>query len=244
MRVLIVEDEPLVRERLRTLLAAHPECVLVGESADGLDAVHAIQALRPDLALLDIQLPELDGFGVLAALPVEVRPRVIFVTAYDRHAIAAFDVNAVDYLLKPVDADRFARALDRARQRTAGPGLAPILAARDPDHAYPGRILVRTGTTTRFVDVATIRWIESRGNYLRLHLDRGRLLVRETMREFLERLDPNRFVRVHRSAAVHLDAIQAVAPHQHGEQVLSLRGGDRLRSSRTYAGALRDLLER
>ena len=246
IRVVIVEDEPLVRERLRTLLAAHADTTLVAECADGADAVTTILRERPDVVLLDIQLPELDGFGVLNALPADARPRVVFVTAYDQYAIAAFEVNAVDYLLKPVESSRFDQALDRTRLRALGKAseaeLEQMLASLRARRGYAARVVVRTGSAARFVDVADIQWIEARGNYLRLHLPSARHLVRETLRDFSARLDPGAFVRIHRSIVVNLAAIAAVEPHFHGEYVLTLRNGQRLQSSRTYSAGLRSLL--
>jgi two-component system LytT family response regulator len=246
IRVVMVEDEPLVRERLRTLLGAHADAQLVAECADGAEAVTTILRERPDVVLLDIQLPELDGFGVLNALPHDARPRVIFVTAYDQYAIAAFGVNAVDYLLKPVEATRFDQALNRARLRGLGQAteaeLEQLLATVREKRGFPDRVVVRTGSTARFVNVPEIQWIEARGNYLRLHLLNARHLVRETLRDFAARLDPARFVRIHRSIVVNLDAIASVEPHFHGEYVLTLRTGQRLQSSRTYSAGLRALL--
>jgi two-component system LytT family response regulator len=246
IRAVIVEDEPLVRERLRTLLATHSDVQLVAECADGPSAVTTIVEQRPDVVLLDIQLPEFDGFAVLDALPADDRPRVIFVTAYDQYAIGAFEVNAVDYLLKPVDAARFDQALERARLRGLGKvseaDLGRLLESVRAGRGYPDRVVVRTGTTSRFVNVPDIQWIEARGNYLRLHLSNAKHLVRETLRDFSARLDPSQFVRVHRSIVVNLGAIAAVEPYFHGEYVLTMRNGHRLHSSRTYSAALRGLL--
>lgn len=246
IRVAIVEDEPLVRERLRNLLATHDDVTLVAECADGAEAVTTILRERPDVVLLDIQLPELDGFGVLNALPVEARPRTIFVTAYDQYAIAAFEVNAVDYLLKPVEASRFDQALDRARLRGLGKvsetELERLLASVREKRGFPDRVVVRTGSAARFVNVPDIQWIEARGNYLRLHLTSARYLVRETLRDFSARLDPAQFVRIHRSIVVNLRSIASVEPHFHGEYLLTLATGQRLHSSRTYSAALRSML--
>jgi two-component system LytT family response regulator len=246
IRVIIVEDEPLVRERLRALLATHGDTRLVAECVDGPEAVATIARERPDLVLLDIQLPELDGFGVLNALPADERPRVIFVTAYDQYAIAAFEVNAVDYLLKPVEQARFDQAIDRARLRGLGKvseaELEQMLATVREKRGFPDRVVVRIGSAARFVNVGDIQWIEARGNYLRLHLAGARHLVRETLRDFSARLDPASFVRIHRSIVVNLRAIASVEPHFHGEYVLTLITGHRLQSSRTYSTALRAML--
>ena len=246
IRVVMVEDEPLVRERLRGLLSRHADTTLVAECGDGAEAVTTIARERPDIVLLDIQLPELDGFGVLNALPADERPRVIFVTAYDQYAIAAFEVNAVDYLLKPVEPARFDQALDRARLRGLGQAteaeLEQLLALVRKQRGFPDRVVVRTGSAARFVNVPDIQWIEARGNYLRLHLAQARYLVRETLRDFSARLDPTSFVRIHRSIVVNLRAIASVEPHFHGEYVLTLTSGHRLQSSRTYSAALRAML--
>jgi two-component system LytT family response regulator len=225
VRVLIVDDEPLARERLRTLLGARPDVTVVGECGDGRDAVAKIESLRPDLVLLDVQMPEMGGFEVVDAVSPAHLPAIIFVTAYDEHAIRAFDVDAVDYVLKPVQPDRFGKAMDRAAAQAGGP-----------------RFVVRQGARLSFVRADDVDWIESASNYARLHAGGRAHLVRETMKALEERLDPARFVRVHRSAIVNLDRVASVAAATHGELVITMRDGATVPASRTYAERLRSFL--
>ena len=225
MRVLIVDDEALARERVRTLLGARPDVSIVGECGDGRAAVAAIQSLRPDLVFLDIQMPELGGFDVIEALPPGPVPAVVFVTAFDEHAIRAFEVDALDYVLKPVQEARLLKALDRAMAHVARPRFVSRLA---------GRISL--------VKEDDIDWIDSASNYVRLHAGDRAHLVRETMKSLEERLDPARFVRVHRTAIVTLDRIASIAPASHGEYVITMRGGATVPSSRTYSDRLRHIL--
>jgi two-component system LytT family response regulator len=249
VRAVIVDDEPLARERLRSLLAERPGYALVAECPDGEAAVEAIGRERPELVFLDVEMPGLDGFGVLEALGDEVPPHVVFVTAYDRYAVRAFDVRALDYLLKPIQRPRFDEALSRLEARRAGPGGAEAWAAIQDllrelraGRGYPARLVVRSGAQVAFVPTDEVEWIEADGNYARIHA-RGRdYLLRETMNALDARLDPHRFVRIHRSAIVSVDRISAVEPYFHGEYVVTLAGGRRLIASRTHAARLRELL--
>lgn len=248
LRVVVADDEPLARERLRTLVAARTDCTLAGECADGAEAVDVIAAERPDLVLLDVQMPELDGFEVLDALPPDVRPSVVFVTAYDEYAVRAFDVSAVDYLLKPVEPARFTAAVDRAvaRQHGGGPGidaafrslLAEVRALRGPAR----RFVVRDGHRLTFIPADAVDWIDAAGNYVRLHAGGRSHLLRETMKSVESRLDPERFVRVHRSAIVNLERVASMEPYFHGEYVLTLQDGTRLNSSRSQSARIRALI--
>ncbi len=246
MRVVLADDEPLARERLRTLLAARTDCILAGESADGADAVAVIAAERPDLVLLDVQMPELDGFEVLEALPPDLRPAIVFVTAYDEYAVRAFDVSAVDYLLKPVEPARFTAALDRAAARrgptAAGPDFSALLAEVRALRGPARRFVVRDGHRIRFIATDDVDWIDAAGNYVRLHVAGHSHLLRETMKSVEARLDPERFVRVHRSAIVNLERVVSMEPYFHGEYVLTLRDGTRLNSSRSQGARLRALV--
>lgn len=248
-RVVLADDEPLVRERLRTLLAARQDCTLLAECADGAGALASIMEQQPDIVLLDVQMPELDGFEVVEALPADVQPAIIFVTAYDEYAVRAFGVNAVDYLLKPVEPARFHDAIDRviARHATRTSGqpnpdlgtlLAEIRALRGPGE----RLVVRDGYRITFVPVEDIDWIDAAGNYVRVHAAGRTHLLRETMKAVESRLSPDRFVRVHRSAIVNVQRIAQMEPHFHGEYVLTLRDGTKLTSSRSYSQHLRALL--
>jgi two-component system, LytTR family, response regulator len=246
MRALIVDDEPLSRERIRMLLRAHPEVHIVDECGDGSSAVTLIHQLKPDVVFLDVQMPELDGFDVLEQINSAVMPAVIFVTAYDSYAIRAFDVNAVDYLLKPVDPARLTVALERARSGVGREGtteqlLSAVEAFKRP--RYRTRVVVRDQKGAFFLPVEKIEWLEAADNYVRLHANGTSYLVRDTLKAMEATLDPERFVRVHRSAIVNLDRIDRVEPWSRGEYAILLRDGKRLTSSRAYGGAFRALLD-
>lgn len=249
LRVVLADDEPLVRERLRTLLASRGDTTLVAECADGGTALLRIQEERPDLALLDVQMPVLDGFEVVEALPAEERPAIIFVTAYDEYAVRAFEVNAVDYVMKPIEPDRLFAALDRTATRlfAAGPSqpqpeLATLLREIRALRGFDDRIAVRDGQRVTFVPVANIDRVEAAGNYVRLHIGATSMLMRDSMKAVEARLDPERFIRIHRSLIVNVQRIAHVEPHFHGEYVLTLRDDTRLISSRSYSDRVRALL--
>ena len=245
MRALIVDDEPLSRERVRMLLAPYPAIQVIGECADGGEAVAAIRAMSPDLVFLDIQMPEMDGFEVLQQLGPTRAPAVIFITAYDAYAIRAFEVNAVDYLLKPLDPARFAMALDRVTRGrpddVAERVLSVVESIKRP--RYRTRIVVRDAKGAFFLPVEAITWLAAADNYVRVHTGETSYLVRETLKHIEASLDPERFVRVHRSAVVNLEQVARVEPWARGEYAILLRDGTRLTSSRAYGGAFRALLE-
>jgi two-component system LytT family response regulator len=243
IRTVIVDDEPPAREKLKGFLGRHAALDLVGEAGDGLEAVRLIEALRPDLVLLDVQMPELDGFEVLAALDEEALPDIVFVTAFDHYAVQAFELGALDYLLKPVAPDRFDVAIERARTRLlAGrpaelaARLARALEAVAPDRPAVERFLIREGERSRFVPVGEIEWIEAAGNYLKLHTRTEGVvhLLRGTMKQLEGRLDPARFARIHRAAIVNLDRVRYLEPWSHGDQVVVLESGTRLTMSRRF----------
>lgn len=242
LRVIIVDDEPLARERLRTLLADEHGVDVVAECGDGPAATSAIAALRPDLVFLDIQMPEMDGFEVLAAMPREALPRVIFVTAYDEHALRAFEVHATDYLLKPFDRARFATAFARARieisrDRAAGAGAGPGVRSLLDELGTLGtrdRLVVRAAGGVLFLPFAEIRRAEAAGNYVNLYAIGGTHLVRETMASLEQRLDPARFVRISRSTIVGVDHVRSIRPEAHGDAVVTLDDGTAARVSRRY----------
>ena len=236
IRAIIADDEPLAREGIKTFLAAEADVEVVGECADGASAVRAVEERRPDLLFLDVQMPRLNGFDVLEAIAPEVMPLVIFTTAHDEHAIRAFEVNALDYLLKPFKQARFKTALQRAREqlaarsaRGADPRLASLLAGlRGPTGGAP-RILVKSPDHILFLKAEEIDHIEAAGNYLVLHAGKERHIVRETMAAMEGRLGPAGFMRISRSAMVNLNRIGQVEPLvAPGEFCVILKSGARL----------------
>ena len=249
LRVLLVDDEPLVRQGIRDFLEDEPDLVIVGECGNGVEALETIARGRVDLVFLDIQMPELDGVGVAAALTAQDAPAVVFVTAYSEHALRAFEVNAVDYVLKPFDRERFRTALGRARARLAAGErvelagrLAAVLAELERSRGYAQRILVRSDGRIRLVSVAEVDWIEAADNYVRVHAGAERHLVRETMAAMEARLDPSRFARIHRSTIVNLARIRELQPTFNGEYAVLLHTGATLTLSRGYREALRSRL--
>jgi two-component system LytT family response regulator len=248
-RVVIADDEPLARERVRRMLEAGRAHAVVAEAGDGPAAVEAILEHRPEILFLDIKMPGLDGLEVLTALTDSARPpAVIFVTAHDAHAVKAFEVGAVDYLLKPFDAERFAHAVGRAEAKLLGghgtldaevKALLKSLTSRAP---YPERFLVRAPKHLYFVKATEIEWAESASNYVRLYIGGRAHLIRETLTGLSTKLPPERFVRIHRSVIVNLDQIVRLEPAGHGEYEITLKSGTRVTSSRTHSAALRALL--
>lgn len=253
VRVVVVDDEELARRRIAQLLEREPDMRIVAECRDGREAIETVERLRPDLLFLDVQIPGVDGFGVLAGLSMDPLPEAVFVTAYDAHAIRAFEVNALDYLLKPFDGDRFRRALDRVRDqlrdpRRSGagrlaalipPGLdgedgTPVPPGAPPRGRWVSRFLVKTGTKTVVVRAGDVHHIEADGNYARLHVEGRSYLVRETMNRLEQSLDPAAFVRVHRSAIVSIARVREVEPHLGHDYIVRLASGARVRMSRWY----------
>jgi two-component system LytT family response regulator len=250
LRTVVVDDEPIARAGLRALLAADPEIELVAECPDGNSAVAAIRELKPDIAFLDVQMPDIDGFDVLCALHGTPLPVVVFVTAYDRYAIQAFEVHAVDYLLKPFDDARFEEALIHAktiaRDRTDAAmtdRLTQVLASVERRAgASTERFLVRTNGRVLFLRAEEIDWIEAADYYVKLHVGGKVHMLRESMAALEARLDPKTFFRVHRSAIVNLDRVRELHPLKNREQVLVLRDGTRLRLTRSRRDRLSALL--
>jgi two-component system, LytTR family, response regulator len=256
LRVAVVDDEPDARARVLGLLADHENVTVVAECRDGAEAAETLGALLArdglDLLFLDVQMPELDGFEVLAALAEQVGsdklPAVVFVTAFDDYAMRAFDVSAVDYLLKPFDRDRFERALARGSTRASGgaPALHALLAhLRDAPAErgrYARRLIVRADGRLFPIRVEEVTRLDVDGNYVRLHTRAGAYQVRDTLSAVEARLDPALFVRVHRSAIVQVDCIASLEPYFHGEYVITMRDGAKLTASRSYATRLRALL--
>jgi two-component system LytT family response regulator len=237
LRTVLVDDVKLARQRLRRLLGAFPDVEVAGECGDAASALAAIAELAPDLVFLDIEMPEQDGFAVLAELPAQARPAVVFVTAYDQHAVRAFEAN----LLKPVEPARLAATLDRVRaQRASGAGnakLDALLKALERDR-YPTRLAVRGNDGTQLVRVAEIDWIEAAGNYLCVRAAKQTHVLRETLTQMEARLDPARFVRIHRSRIVNIDRIVKLSPLFNGDHTVQLHDGTELTLSRTYREAL------
>ena len=234
VRAVIVDDEALARERVRTLLGQATGVTVVGECSGGREAVDAILADRPDLVFLDVQMPDLNGFEVLDAVATEWLPAVIFVTAYDEYAIKAFDVHAIDYLLKPIEPERFRKALARATKR----GLLSLLDERPID-----RLVIRTRGKVSFLKPSEIDWIEADGKHARLHAGRETHVVRHTLTRLEQRLASHNFVRVHRSAIINVDRIKELEPWFHGEYVVILKDGTKLTSSAAHSQALHRIVD-
>jgi two-component system LytT family response regulator len=248
IRVLTVDDEPLARERVSTLVRETDGLDLVGESGNGIDALDLITRLEPDLIFIDVEMPELSGFGVIAALEGARVPAVVFITAFERYALQAFEVGAVDYLQKPVTKQRFAAAVERAKERlgrrTPEYWQTLVAGATEAERARGARtrFVVRRGNTHHIVPAEQVDWMDVADNYLCLHVGLKSHLWRGTMKQAEDELDSAKFVRVHRSAIVAIDRILTVRTHESGGHVLELRGGVQLRSSRQYADRVRALL--
>lgn len=250
LKAVIVDDEALAREGLRGFLDREPDITVLAECADGASAVDAIRSLQPDLVLLDVQMPACDGFEVLRRLEGAPLPVIIFVTAHDRYALEAFHAHALDYLLKPVEAERFQKAIERARAqilydaRRAVGDLAGLIRDLRQGPRRRDRIMVRRSGRIYFLAAEEILWIEATGNYARLHTGSGRHVIRESMTSLESTLDPERFVRIHRSTIVNLDHVGEIQPWFQGESVVILRDGTRLTLSRTYRPRLQERLSR
>jgi two-component system LytT family response regulator len=251
IRTLVVDDEPIARERMLSLLQQEDDVEIVGECGDGVQAVNAIQQHVPDLVFLDVQMPGVDGFGVIDAIGADKMPAVIFVTAYDEYALRAFEVHALDYLLKPFGRDRFRQTLTHARahleRRRAGDLGRRLLALVNdikPEVPRLERLVVKSGGRVCFVRTEDLDWIEAAGNYVRLHLGEESHLFRETMTRMEARLDPRRFVRIHRSRIVNAERIKELQPWFNGDYVVVLRNGARLPLSRGYRDKLQEQIAR
>jgi two-component system LytT family response regulator len=250
IRVLLVDDEPLAREMLREMLQGDPDAQIVGESCNGRDALEAIRTESPDLIFLDVQMPEVGGFEVLASLEKEKIPCVIFVTAYDQYAVRAFEVQALDYLLKPFDQERFDVSWQRAkaqllRDRNGGGMDQRILALLQELKAgknYLERLVIKAAGRIYFLETSEIDWIEAEGNYVSVHSAKKTHLLRETISSLEAQLDPRKFVRIHRSSIVRLDFIQELQPWFHGEYRVILKDGTQLTLSRNHRDKLQEAL--
>ena len=247
MRALIVDDEPLARSGIAVRLSKFPDVEVVGESGDGPSAVEKILQLSPDVVFLDVQMPGMDGFEVLRALPSEDLPLVIFLTAYEQHALRAFEVHALDYLLKPLDDERFARAVQRARQVQdtnskirMSERLLRLL--EENSGRYVSRFPVRTGVRIQVVLADDIEWIAAAGDYVELHFGGHHHLLRETMNSMEQKLDPAKFLRIHRSRIVRSTCVRELQALDNREYLVKLSDGSEHRSSRSYAGRLDEWL--
>lgn len=236
LRVAIVDDEPVARRAIRKLLESEDDLTIVGEATTAEEAVELIERENPDVVFLDVQMPGGTGLEAIARLE-DPLPLIIFVTAYDEYSLEAFEVDALDYLLKPFTPERVGMAVKRARTRTRETALADAQRRRlelSPDPGVvPERIAVRGSGRVRFVDVEAIEWIEGAGAYARLHTKDRSYLLRESLTKLEGRLDPRRFLRIHRSAIVRIDRIVELRPRSHGDQVVLLTDGSELRVSRT-----------
>jgi len=252
IRVAIADDEPLARERVRAMLEEHERFSIVADCKDGVETLEALTQHEIDLLFLDVQMPGLDAFQILESLGPGPLPIIVFVTAFDEYALRAFDVSALDYLLKPFDRERFEKTLGRVEERLAGPKRAEISAelreflrnlAKTPVPGPVSRFTVKANGEIYFVRAEDVDWIDSEGNYVTLHAAGRRHLVRDTIKSLEGRLDPSKFVRVHRSAIINVDRLRKLQPYFHGEYIVTLQDGTTLTSSRTYSDRLRALLE-
>lgn len=249
LRTLIVDDELPARKKIRGFLEEHPEFQVVGECGDGEQALAQIRTHKPDLIFLDVQIPGRNGFEVLDSLGNDCAPAIIFVTAFDKYAVRAFEVRALDYLLKPFNKARFAEALRRFHERGARLSgterkqeLKALLQEIQRESRDSERIVVKSGSRTIFLRKGSIEWVEAQGDYVKLHSGKESHLLRETMSALSERLDPGRFVRIHRSRIVNLDYIREIRPLWGGDCTVLMRDGTELTMSRTYRASLQDAL--
>jgi two-component system LytT family response regulator len=251
IRALLVDDEPLAREMLREMLKDDADVEIIGECVNGSEAVQAIKAQTPELIFLDVQMPEVGGFEVLESLKPGPLPHIIFVTAYDQYAVRAFEVHALDYLLKPFDRERFEASWRRAkaqilRERNGGldQRILALLEELKAGSKYLERLVIKSGGRIFFLETDEIDWIEAEGNYVSVHSSKKTHLLRETISSLEAQLDPKKFVRIHRSSIVKIDRIQELQPWFHGEYKVMLLDGTQLTLSRNYREKLQEALGR
>jgi len=247
IRTVIVDDEPWARTKLLSLLSSEPDIEIVRACVSGEEAVEAIVTLAPALVFLDVQMPAMDGFAVIETIGTAAMPLVIFATAHDQYALRAFDAQALDYLLKPFDEERFQRALQRARQRLIAPSmqeakLQRLLDSLGNERRHLQKIVVPRAGGMLIVKATDVDWLEASGNYVTLHLGRTTYLLRESLNAFEQKLDPQQFVRLHRSAIVNVDRIRELAPWSGGEQAVVLQDGTPLTVGRVFRGRLMGFL--
>lgn len=251
IRALIVDDEALARKRIKSLLAKDPGIEVIGECSDGQIAVEAIRALAPDLVFLDVQMPVMNGFDVIRSIGSEQMPAIIFVTAYDKYALEAFEVHAVDYLLKPFNRARFEKTVTHAKtlvDRLQGGAfngqLLTLLGSLQRKHEIPERFMIKSAGRIVFLRAEDIDWMDTVGNYVRLHAGRDSHLMRETMNGMELKVDPQKFLRIHRSTMVNIDRVKELQPWAKGEYLVIMRDGTRLNMSRRYRERLHKLLSK
>ncbi len=249
IRVLVADDEVLAREQISDFLKRFDDCELVEVCSDGRQALIAIEQHRPDLVFLDIEMPELSGFDVLQNIRATPLPFVVFVTAYDKYAIQAFEAHALDYLLKPFDFDRFERTLNRAKKQLAdlrngelSEKLLAMLEARKTEPKFLDRLAIKSRGRVIFLKTDEITWVEAAGNYLELHTGKESHLIREPISDFEQRLNPDRFIRIHRSCIVNVECIKELQPGFGGEYLVIMNDGQQLTASRGYRERLQQLL--
>ncbi|HET8781216.1 MAG TPA: LytTR family DNA-binding domain-containing protein [Pyrinomonadaceae bacterium] len=247
IRALVVDDEPLARAMIREMLESDSEVEIVGECANGRDAVEVIKSAAPDIVFLDIQMPEIGGFEVLESFDANIQPYVIFVTAYDQYAVRAFEVHALDYLLKPFDRERFEGAWQRAKSqikldRTSrrDQDIIALLEELKAGPRYLERLVIKNGGRVFFLHVQDVHCIEAEGNYVRVYDNQKGYLLRETISSLEEQLDPKQFLRIHRSAIVKIDRIKEMQPWFHGEYRIIMENGKQLALSRNYRSNLQE----
>ena len=251
IRTLIVDDEPLARRHLRTLLADHADITVIGEAGNGKDAIAAIRKEHPDLVLLDIQMPELDGFGVVKEIGAGRMPVVVFVSAFDEYALEAFEAHALDYIMKPVKRDRFHATIRRAADLIGKRGgddlrgsLTRLLERVESERKFPSRLAIKTEGRVRFLKAAEIDWIETDGDHVKFHVGPQTYLHRTTLTRLEERLSPKMFLRIHRSIVVNVERVRELQPWFQGDYVLILSDGTRLTSGRSYRERVREFVAR
>lgn len=251
IRAIIIDDEPLARDKVKRFLRDEEDVEITGECGDGNEAVSMIKKLSPDLVFLDIQMPEMNGFQVLQSIGSSQMPAVIFATAYDQYAIQAFDVHALDYLLKPFNRERFRRAVERVREQLTSQGsdniekrLRALLTDLKTEKKYLERLVIKSVGRVFFLKTKEIDWIEAAGNYVKLHVGRESHMLRETMNGLESKLDPEKFLRIHRSTLVNIDRIKELHPLFSGDYTVILQNGAELTLSRSYRDRLLELFEK
>ncbi|HWW15649.1 MAG TPA: LytTR family DNA-binding domain-containing protein [Candidatus Dormibacteraeota bacterium] len=251
LRTIIADDERLARKKLRILLSSEPGIEIVAECSDGKETLTALGARKPDLLLLDVQMPDMDGFGVLRAIPPDEMPVVIFTTAYDQYAVKAFETHALDYLLKPFDRDRLHSAINRARveflrsrDRETTSRILDFLTQNKPEPQVDRRLAFKSGGRVVFLDLDEIDWLSAAANYVTLRVGAESYLLREGIGHISERLDPKKFVRIHRSTIVNVKKIKQVEPVNSGEFIVVLKDGKELSCSRGYRAGLQQLIDK